>query len=108
MPYYRYEKGMRRRASDVYRDKVFEWTLSAAARKRHKTTPGGAAANIYDDMIDGEGIMLQVIKDHSAAAQNKKLLQTSMNNVKMATRITTAVNGNIETLKTKCQRRVSL
>lgn len=84
---------MRRRTSDVYRDKLFDWALRAHSTKRK--------ANIFttDDKND---FVLQVFNDRN----NSQI--SSLHNVKLAAKLT-AEKGNMNALNLhRNRRRVSL
>ena len=68
--YSRYEKGRRRRTSDVYRDKVFEWTLNGRLSKLALKKP-----------TNGDDHMIQVLRARHCSAACPRMLQSSSNNI---------------------------
>ena len=95
---YRYERGRRRRTSDVYRDKLLEFTMSAGnkTKVRHTSAAPKLALPIQDeestnfekDEKNCEMTCMKIAKDYHLVLPAFQSSITDMNNIKLATIVT--------------------
>ena len=95
---FRYERGRRRRTSDVYRDKLLEFTMSSAAttkKVRHTSAapklalPTQSESGTFDSDENNQEMCMKIIKDYQIVSPRLQSSIADMDDVKLATIVKT-------------------